>query len=76
MKPLSNNINIPLIVIVLALLTYYLIALVTILTGFAYIVGPMYPIYISIFVLSLLLILLVFSIRARLSYEMKKIKIM
>lgn len=69
MKPFSNKINIPLLVIAIGLLGYFIIALTTILTGVAQLVGPIYPLYISIGVLILSILGIVASIYARGKWE-------
>ena len=73
MKPLSNKITVPLLIIAIGFLVYYLIALITILTGIAQLVGSIYTLYISIFFIFLLVLGLVFSIRSRVSWEGKHI---
>ncbi len=72
MKPFSYKVNIPLIIIAVGLLVYYLIALFTILTGMAQLVGPIYPLYVSIGVLILVIFGIVSSIRARVKWEFKQ----
>ncbi len=76
MRPFSNKINISLLIIAIALLTYYLIALITILSGKAIMVGPIYPLYISIGVIILSILGILTSIRARNRWErnLKEIK--
>lgn len=69
MKPFSNKINIPLLIIAIGLLGYFIIALTTILTGVAQLVGPIYPLYISIGVLILSILGIVASINARGKWE-------
>jgi len=71
MKPFSNKVNIPLLIIAVGLLVYFLIALLTILTGVAQLVGPIYPLYISIGILIIVILGIVSSIRARLKWEFK-----
>ncbi len=73
MKPLSNKITVPLLIIAIGFLVYYLIALITILTGIAQLVGSIYTLYISTFIIFLLVLGLVFSIRSRVSWEGKHI---
>ena len=72
MKPFSYKVNIQLIIIAVGLLVYYLIALFTILTGMAQLVGPIYPLYVSIGVLILVIFGIVSSIRARVKWEFKQ----
>jgi hypothetical protein len=69
LKPFSNKINIPLLIIAIGLLGYFIIALTTILTGVAQLVGPIYPLYISIGVLILSILGIVASINARGKWE-------
>jgi len=69
LTPLSNKINIPLLIIATAFLIYYLIALITILSGEAFLVGPIYPLYISTGVIVLCIIGIFASIRARYRWE-------
>ncbi len=69
MRPFSNKINISLLIIAIALLTYYLIALITILSGKAILVGPIYPLYISIGVIVLSILGILTSIRTRNRWE-------
>jgi hypothetical protein len=69
MKPFSNKINIPLLVIAIGLLGYFIIALTTILTGVAQLVGPVYPLYISIGILILSILGIIASINARGKWE-------
>lgn len=73
MKPLSNKITVPLLIIAIGFLVYYLIALITILTGIAQLVGSIYTLYISTFIIFLLVLGLVFSIRSRVSWKGKHI---
>ena len=69
MRPFSNIINISLLIITIALLTYYLVALITILSGKAILVGPIYPLYISIGVNVFLIMVFLESIMARNRWE-------
>ena len=69
MRPFSNKINISLLIITIALLTYYLVALITILSGKAILVGPIYPLYISIGVNVFLIMVFLESIMARNRWE-------
>ena len=75
MKPFSNKINIPLLIIAIGLLGYFIIALTTILTGVAQLVGPIYPLYISIGVLILSVLGIVASINARGKWERKHVNV-
>ena len=61
MKPFSNKVNIPLLIIAVGLLRYFLIDLATILNGIAVISSPVYPLYISIGVSALGVLLFTFS---------------
>ena len=74
MKPFSNKINIPLLVIAIGLLGYFIIALMTILTGVAQLVGPIYPLYISLGVLILSILGIISSIYARGKWERNHVK--
>jgi len=69
MRPISNKINIPLLIIAVGLLGYFLIALYSTLVGTAVLVGPIYPIYISIGVACLAVLGFTFLIRARNKWE-------
>ncbi len=61
----SNKINIPLLIVAVALLTYFLITLISILSEKAILVGSIYPLYISIGVIVLNILGILASIRAR-----------
>lgn len=74
MKPFSNKITIPLLVIAIGLLGYFIIALTTILTGIAQLVGPIYPLYISIGILILSILGIIASINARGKWERNHVK--
>ena len=69
MRLFSNKINISLLIIAIALLTYYLFTLIAILSGKAIVVGPIYPLYISIGVIVLSILGIFTSIRARNRWE-------
>ena len=69
MTHLSNKINIPLLIIATAVLIYYLIALITILSGVDFLVGSIYPLYITTGVIVLCIIGILASIRARYRWE-------
>ncbi len=67
MNPLSSKINIPLLLIAIGLLGYFIITLKTILTGRAQFLGLIYPLYIRIevFILSILGIIELFEARRK-----------
>ena len=69
MRPFSNKINISLLIIAIAFLTYYLVTLITILSGKAILVGPIYPLYISVGVTVLTILGILTSIKARNRWE-------
>lgn len=69
MKPLSNKINILFLITALVILVYFLIDLDTVVNGIAVICGPIYPLYISIDVTVLAIILIVSSILVRIKWE-------
>ncbi len=69
MKPFSNTVNIPLLIIATGVLAYFLIDLETIVRGIAVITGPIYPLYISIGVSVLTIMLIISSILARIKWE-------
>ena len=69
MKPFSNTVNIPLLIIAIGVLAYFLIDLETIVRGIAVITGPIYPLYISIGVSILTIMLIISSILARIKWE-------
>lgn len=71
MKALSNKINIPLLIGAVGLLVYFLIDLATILSGRAVLVGPIYPLYISIGVSVLTILVFLSSFIARTLWERK-----
>jgi membrane protein implicated in regulation of membrane protease activity len=59
MKPFPNKVNIRLLIIAIGSLAYFLIALYTFLSGAAIISGPIYPLYITIGILTLVIVSLV-----------------
>lgn len=65
MKPCLNKINIPLLIIAVGLLAYFLFDLASILSGVAIISVPMYLLYTYIGILALLVLSLYTSIKAR-----------
>ena len=76
MKPLSNKFNVLLLVVAIGLLVYFLIDLATILSGVAIIIGPIYPLYLTIgflvFIIASLVILIV--LRAKSEIKMVNVK--
>ena len=62
MKPLSNKVNLALLILGLGLLGYFLIALLTVSIGMLQLVGSIYLLYISIIILVLTVIGIAFSI--------------
>ena len=73
MKPFSNKFNVTLLIIAIGLLAYFLIDLVTVLSGIAVISGPIYPLYISIGISALTVLSFVTLIRARVKWEINKV---
>ena len=73
MKPLSNKVNITLLIIAIGLLAYFLIDLATILSGIAIINGPIYPLYLTIGFLVFVIVSLVVLIILRRSMDDRKI---
>jgi hypothetical protein len=73
MKPLSNKVTIPILIAAVELLCYFLFDLAVIAGGIAIISGPVYPLYLSIGFSILLVLGLVFSIKARIEWESKKV---
>ena len=73
MKPFSNKVNIPLLIIAVGLLGYFLVDLATILSGIAVISGPVYPLYISIGVSALGVMSFVSSTMAMIKWERNKV---
>ncbi len=73
MKSISNKVTIPLLIIAIGLLAYFLFDLATILSGIAIISGPIYPLYIYIGISALTVLSFVTSIRARIKWESKKL---
>ena len=72
MKPFSNRVNIPLLIVAVGLLAYFPIDLVTVLSGIAVFSGPIYPLYISIGISALTVLSIVTSIRTRIKWESNK----
>jgi hypothetical protein len=65
MKPFSNKFNVTLLIIAIGLIAYFLIDLVTVLSGIAVISGPIYPLYITVGILILIIVSLAISIILR-----------
>lgn len=73
MKPVSNKVNVPLLIGAVGLLAYFLIDLAAITSGIAIVSGPVYPLYLSIGFLILIVLGLAFSIKARIEWESNKV---
>ncbi len=71
MKPVSNKVNIPILIVAAGLLAYFLIDLATALSGVAVISGPIYPLYITIGILVFLIVSLAILIILRAKWESK-----
>ena len=74
MKPLSNKFNVLLLVVAIGLLVYFLIDLATILSGVAIIIGPIYPLYLTIGFLVFIIVSLVILILLRTKRENNKVR--
>ena len=74
MKPLSNKFNVLLLVVAIGLLVYFLIDLATILSGVAIIIGPIYPLYLTIGFLVFIIASLVILIILRAKWESNKVR--
>ena len=74
MKPLSNKFNVLLLVVAIGLLVYFLIDLATILSGVAIIIGPIYPLYLTIGFLVFIVASLVILIILRAKWESNKVR--
>ena len=72
MKPFSNRVNIPLLIVAIGLLAYFLIDLATVLSGITVISVLIYPLYISIGISTLTVLSFITSIRARIKWEINK----
>ena len=71
MRPFPNKVTIPLLMLVVGILLYFLFALYTVETGIALVVGPIYPLYVMIAALSVLAFILILSALARYRWEAK-----
>ena len=74
MKPFSNKFNVTLLIIAIGLIAYFLIDLVTVLSGIAVISGPIYPLYITVGILILIIVSLAISIILRAKRESRQNK--
>ena len=76
MKPFPNKVNIRLLIIAIGSLAYFLIALYTFLSGAAIISGAIYPLYITIGILTLVIVSLVVLIiwRTRRNNRLREIR--
>lgn len=73
MKPFSNKVTVPLLIIAIGVSVYFLIDLVAILTGIVVLSGPIYPLYISLGISVLTVFAFASSIRARIKWERNKV---
>jgi hypothetical protein len=73
MNPISNKVNIPILIVAAGLLAYFHIDLATVLIGGAVISGPIYPLYITIGILVFLIVSIAILIILRAKWESNKV---
>ncbi|MHB1708742.1 MAG: hypothetical protein ACYCT2_04620 [Thermoplasmataceae archaeon] len=69
MKPLPNKINVPLLILSMGSLIYWIIVALSLQSGTVIVTGQTYPIYISLFLSLAVMIGMLVSIRMRQKWE-------